>query len=153
MLLWLSSASFQYIERRGRSVYSLRISTTMNDLNFSEAYSYISLHAWSKISSLKSDSNNSVGDWHSFFTGLGSFQQKSFVDFISLCFQSFIYYFFEFFFEGFSVSFEGYIDFSFTYRLFFCLRLRFSPDDVGSSDLLLFDKTSLNIDNFLAFPS
>ena len=71
-----------------------------------------------------------------------------------MCFQLFIYSFFDFFFEGFSVSFKGYVDSSFSYRLFFCLGLQFSPDDYDrNSDPFLFDNISLVIDSFLAFSS
>ena len=55
------------------------------------------------------------------------------------------------------------VDSSFSYRLFFCLTLPFSPDDDdddddddgggGNSDSLLFDNISLVIGSFLAFPS
>ena len=65
-----------------------------------------------------------------------------------------IYSVFEFFFEGFSVSFEGYVDSSFSNCLFLCLVLRYSPnDDDGNSASLLLDNSSLVIDRFLAFPS
>ena len=77
--------------------------------------------------------------------------------FLSLCFQLLINTFFDFSFDSFSLSFEGYVDSSFSYRLFFCLGLRFSPndddDDDANSDSLLFDNISLVIDSFLAFPS
>ena len=55
------------------------------------------------------------------------------------------------------------VDSSFSFRLFFSLRLSFSPDDDdddddndddgGNSDSLLFDNISLVIGSFLAFPS
>ena len=80
---------------------------------------------------LESSSNNSKGEFYSSFRGLGSLQQKSLVSFIFLCFQLLIYYFLGFYFEGFSIYFERYADSSFSFRLFFCLALRFSPDDDG----------------------
>ena len=61
------------------------------------------------------------------------------------------------------LSFEGYVDYSpFSYRLFFCLGIQYSPDDDdddddddndGMSDSLLFHNNSLVIDSFLPFSS
>ena len=64
------------------------------------------------------------------------------------------------FFEDFSLSFEGYVDSSFSYISFsvwdcdflLMILIVMIVDDDGNSDLLLFDNISLVIDSFLAFP-
>ena len=95
-----------------------------------------------------------MGDWHSSFMGLGGsnnnhlfllyFRVSSYLCILSL--TSFMKTF---------LSFEEYVDYSpFSYCLFFCLGLQYSPDDDdGMSDSLLFQNNSLVIDSFLPFPS
>ena len=45
----------------------------------------------SNKSKIKSNSNNSMGDWHSSFTGLGSFQHKSLLFLLYLCVSNCLY--------------------------------------------------------------